>query len=100
MLRVSYLYCITRYFILQGTQRSSRVRYEHITRVVVRKEKNMDKWQTTKEIADYLGKSPSWLNQLAKDYGIPRVKIGRHWRYRKQDIDQWLYGKSNLEKAR
>ena len=100
MLRVLHLCCTPFKCTLQGIQNTTRVRYINKNVSGSTKGKDMDKWETTKDIAEYLGKSPSWLNQLAKDYGIPRVKIGRHWRYRKQDIDQWLYGKSDLEKTR
>lgn len=47
-------------------------------------------WMTTEEAAAYLGKSTAWLRNYAKQYGVPRVRLGQQWRYRATDLDRWL----------
>lgn len=43
-----------------------------------------------KHAADYIGKPVSWLYHEASHAGIPRYKIGNHWRYRLTELDQWI----------
>jgi len=44
----------------------------------------------TKEAAEYLGKSPWWIRENIGFLGIPAIKVGRHWRFRQEDLDDWL----------
>ena len=50
----------------------------------------MERLLTTDEIAEYLAKPRSWIDQNAEKIGIPRVKLGNHFRYRLADVDSWL----------
>jgi excisionase family DNA binding protein len=50
----------------------------------------MNRLLTTEEAAEYLGKSSWWLRENISRLGIPAFKIGRQWRYRKEDLDLWL----------
>ena len=45
---------------------------------------------TIEEVSDYLRISRSTLYKLAQEGRIPRQKVGRHWRFRKEAIDRWL----------
>lgn len=46
---------------------------------------------TSAEVAEYLSISVSSLYQLTwKGTGPPGFKVGRHDRYRRQDVDAWL----------
>lgn len=45
---------------------------------------------TIGETAQYLRISQSSLYKLAQDGRIPCQKVGRHWRFRKASIDNWL----------
>lgn len=56
------------------------------------------KWISIEELSEYLGISAvtirSWIRS-GKD--IPAVRIGRQWRFRISDIDEWIKsGKSNF----
>ncbi|MBN2333190.1 MAG: helix-turn-helix domain-containing protein [Deltaproteobacteria bacterium] len=42
------------------------------------------------ELSSYLKISKSIRYQLARKGTIPGQKIGKHWRFRKNCIDQWL----------
>ena len=46
---------------------------------------------TVEEDAEYLPKVPRGsVYKLAQRGGIPCQKVGRHWRFRKERIDEWL----------
>lgn len=45
---------------------------------------------TIAELSDYLKIPKSTLYKLVREGKIPSQKIGRHWRFRKETIDQWL----------
>ena len=45
---------------------------------------------TIDELSDYLKISKSTLYKLAQAGKVPGQKIGRHWRFHKEGIDQWL----------
>ena len=50
----------------------------------------MKRLLTTREVAEYLGKSPWWIRENIGTLGIPAIKVGRHWRYREEDLEGWL----------
>ncbi|HQP25534.1 MAG TPA: helix-turn-helix domain-containing protein [Smithellaceae bacterium] len=45
---------------------------------------------TIDELAAYLKISKSTLYKLVREGKIPSQKIGKHWRFIKGAIDQWL----------
>lgn len=45
---------------------------------------------TLQDLHTYLKVSKSTLYALAQSGRIPAAKIGKHWRFRREDIDQWL----------
>lgn len=45
---------------------------------------------STEEVAKYLSKPASWLHNNAATLGIPRYKIGNHYRYRISEVAAWL----------
>lgn len=45
---------------------------------------------TIDELAVYLKISKSTLYKLVREGKIPCQKIGKHWRFRKGAIEQWL----------
>ena len=50
------------------------------------------------EAAKYLNVSAFTLRSLARDKKIPGGKVGRRWRFRKEDLDEFLkdqYGGKN-----
>ena len=56
--------------------------------------KEPDSIMTIEEVAKYLKIPKSTVYILAQEGKIPCQKVGRHWRFRKQTIDQWLDEKS------
>jgi excisionase family DNA binding protein len=49
---------------------------------------------TIEEASKYLRIPLSSLYKLAQDAKIPCQKVGRHWRFRKVTLDQWLDDRS------
>ena len=45
---------------------------------------------TVEELHGYLKVPKPTLYALAQSGRIPAAKIGKHWRFRRGDIDQWL----------
>jgi excisionase family DNA binding protein len=45
---------------------------------------------TIDDLATYLQVSKSSLYKLAQDGKVPGQKVGKHWRFRKDTIDNWL----------
>ncbi len=42
------------------------------------------------ELAEYLQVSKSTLYKLAQDRRVPGQKVGKHWRFHRENIDDWL----------
>lgn len=51
---------------------------------------NQDNVLTIEELAVYLKISKSTLYKLTQKGEIPGQKVGKHWRFRRDIIDQWL----------
>ena len=49
-----------------------------------------DEVLTIEELASYLKVPKSTLYKLVREGKVPCQKIGRHWRFRKAAIDNWL----------
>ncbi|QOJ16813.1 MAG: helix-turn-helix domain-containing protein [Phycisphaeraceae bacterium] len=45
---------------------------------------------TIDDLAAHLQVSKSSLYKLAQDGKVPGQKVGKHWRFRRQTIDNWL----------
>ncbi len=45
---------------------------------------------TVDEVAEYLRIPRSSVYKLAQENRIPCKKVGRHWRFRRQVIENWL----------
>ena len=45
---------------------------------------------TLKEVAQYLRLSEDTVYKKANESSIPSFKIGKQWRFRRNDIDEWL----------
>jgi excisionase family DNA binding protein len=51
---------------------------------------------TTEEVLEYLQVNLRTVYRLIKSKSIPAVRVGRQWRFKKQDIDAWLEGRKGL----
>jgi len=48
---------------------------------------------SVEELAGYLKIPKSTLYKMCLEREIPCAKIGKHWRFDKKLIDEWLFGK-------
>jgi excisionase family DNA binding protein len=55
----------------------------------LRKRKIIDVY-TAEEVAEALKLHPYTIRRLSREGKLPAFKIGGEWRYRKEEIDQWI----------
>ena len=58
-----------------------------------------DKWLGIEEVANYLGVNRDSVRNWIKNpkSGIPAYKIGRQWKIKRSELDEWIKsGKSSL----
>lgn len=49
-----------------------------------------EKWVGIEEIAEYLGVNKDTIRNWIKKKGIPACKIGRQWKFKKEEVDAWV----------
>ena len=49
-----------------------------------------DKWLSVNEISDYLGVRIESIYRWLKTKEMPGHKVGRHWKFKKSEIDEWV----------
>ena len=49
-----------------------------------------DKWMTVKDVAKYLQLSTDMVYKMAQQGKIPASKIGTQWRFKREEIDNWV----------
>jgi len=45
---------------------------------------------TTEQVLGYLKVTPRTIYRLIRTGELPAVRIGRQWRFRRGDLDEWL----------
>ena len=55
----------------------------------------MDEILTIKDVAAYLKVNERTVYRLAASKKIPAFKVGNAWRFRKDELDQWIRQQSN-----
>ena len=49
---------------------------------------------TIREVADYLKVTERTLYRLVQDGEVPGFKVGGSWRFRRDDLEQWITQRS------
>ena len=49
-----------------------------------------DRWLSVDEIAVYLGIKRDTVYRWTSERNMPGHKIGRLWKFRKEDVDEWV----------
>lgn len=50
-----------------------------------------DNWINIDEAAEYLGVKPGTIRDwIRKEKGIPAHKVGKLWKFKKSEIDEWI----------
>ena len=60
---------------------------------------NSNEIMNIKEVSHYLKIPVSTVYKLAQDKRVPAVKLGKHWRFMKKDLDG-LFGRGDPEESR
>lgn len=60
----------------------------------------MERWMTLEEIAKYLKVSKDSIYRLAQKREVPASKIGNLWRFRKDEIDEWMKNNRKDKKSK
>jgi excisionase family DNA binding protein len=50
---------------------------------------------TPEHVASYLAVSEDWIAEQARAGEIPAIKLGRYWRFRMSEIEEWLTTKAS-----
>ncbi len=59
---------------------------------------NTERWIGVEEAAEYLGVKPSTIREWIKKTDIPANKIGKQWKFKKSELDEWVKsGKSAIQ---
>lgn len=60
---------------------------------------NNDKWINLEEAANYLSVNKDTIrNWIRKDKGIPAHKVGKQWKFKRSELDEWIKsGKSAID---
>lgn len=45
---------------------------------------------TTEQVLGYLNTTPRTIYRLIRNGELPAIRIGRRWRFRRADLDQWV----------
>ncbi len=49
-----------------------------------------DRWVSVDEVAEYLGVSKDTLYAWVTHKGMPVFKVGRFWKFKREDVDAWV----------
>jgi excisionase family DNA binding protein len=49
-----------------------------------------DRWLSLNEICEYLGVSSDTVYKLIKKHAMPAHRMGRLWKFKKDDVDIWI----------
>ena len=55
----------------------------------------IEEFWTAEEVSAYLRIPQSTIYKLAQDKVLPGIKVGKHWRFRRVTILEWIKNKEN-----
>lgn len=53
---------------------------------------NIEKWVTLKDVMEYLGVGRETILQWISKRNMPAYKVGRMWKFKLTEIDDWIRG--------
>lgn len=57
-----------------------------------------DRWLSISDISQYLGVSNDTVYKWIERKGLPAHKIGRLWKFKKEEVDEWVRSGQSAEK--
>jgi excisionase family DNA binding protein len=61
-------------------------------------DQNIEKWSSMETITDYLGVSRETVLQWINNRNMPAHKVGRLWKFKVSEIDEWIRSGGAAEK--
>jgi excisionase family DNA binding protein len=58
-----------------------------------------DEFWTAEEVAQYLRLPQSNVYKLAQDKVLPGFKVGKHWRFRRDSIMEWIIAREHSKNS-
>lgn len=58
----------------------------------------VDRWLSISEISQYLGVSSDTVYKWIERKNLPAHKIGRLWKFKKEEVDEWVHSGQSAEK--
>lgn len=49
-----------------------------------------DRWLSIEEIGEYLGVKRDTINKWIKEKDMPCHRVGRSWKFKKDEVDDWV----------
>ena len=59
-----------------------------------------DRWLSVEEISVYLGVTKDTVYKWLSEKKLPAHKVGRLWKFKKEDVDVWVKAQSNSQEKR
>ncbi len=60
----------------------------------------IERWYSMKEISEYLGITRDTALSWIEKRGMPGVKVGRTWKFKISEVDDWMRSGSSINQAR
>ncbi|TEB04358.1 Helix-turn-helix domain protein [Pelotomaculum schinkii] len=60
---------------------------------------NIEKWSSMDTITDYLDVSRETVLQWINNRNMPAHKVGRQWKFKLSEVDEWIRSGSAAEKG-
>lgn len=57
-----------------------------------------DRWFSVEEISVYLGVTKDTIYKWLSEKNLPAHKVGRLWKFKKEDVDVWVKNQANSHK--
>ncbi|WP_174664617.1 helix-turn-helix domain-containing protein [Prosthecochloris sp. GSB1] len=56
-----------------------------------------DRWLSVDEIASHLGVNRETVYRWIEDKGLPGHRIGRLWKFNRQEVDSWVRNHNQID---
>jgi len=56
-----------------------------------------DRWLSADEICEYLGMGRDTIYKWIEKKGLPAYRLGRQWKFKTKEIDEWVRKGSNYK---
>jgi len=49
-----------------------------------------DRWVSVTDVAEHLGVARDTIYRWIEAKGLPAYRVGRHWKFKLDEVDQWV----------